>query len=334
MLFHADVTILGAGIIGLSLALELHTRGARVVLYDPRAAATQASWAAAGMLAVDDPHNPPQLKPLARLSAALYPALLSHIEKLADESIPFQTELTVQHLPEGGTVHLREHSLDPRQLAVGLLSAVQRAGIPLRRPEGAGRLTGKHPGKGTSAHMVVHATGAWAEAPAIFPRKGQMLRVRLPPGTELREVHRSEHAYVVPRTAGPQAGTALIGATVEDAGFNTDTSPQDLAALRQRGAALVEHLPALADARQTPLVEAWAGLRPATADGLPLLGSLREPSGDQPAEFIAVGHFRNGILLAPGTAVLMADLLEGRPPRLDLEPFSPFRFTQKSAGAA
>lgn len=91
MLSHADVVIFGAGVIGLSLALELHARGARVTLYEPKAAATQASWAAAGMLAAEDPYNPPALKPLSRLSAALYPAFLRHLEELTDMPVPFQT---------------------------------------------------------------------------------------------------------------------------------------------------------------------------------------------------------------------------------------------------
>ncbi len=138
---------------------------------------------------------------------------------------------------------------------------------------------------------------------------------------------RSEHVYVVPRIEGPQAGTALIGATVENVGFNIDVLPEDLAGLRQRGAALIPHVPELGDAALTPLVEAWAGLRPATPDDLPLLGELSNLNGVAgPRHLIAAGHFRNGILLAPATAVLMADLIEGRQPPVDLEPFSPSRF--------
>ncbi len=311
--------------IGLSLALELHRRGAEVALHEPRAAATQASWAAAGMLAAQDPYNPPALGPLARLSAALYPAFLEDLEELSGQPVPFQTRVTQQHMPDGSLVSLREASLDPRQLALALVAAVQHAGIPLLVPHGA-LASARDQGK---TRTIVHAMGAWSAAPEISPRKGQMLRVRLPAEVSLCEVYRSEHVYVVPRTAGPQTGTALIGATIENAGFNLDTVPEDLAGLRQRGAALVPHLPALADPARTPIVEAWAGLRPATPDDLPLLGAfapLAEEPG--PRHLIAAGHFRNGILLAPATAALMADLIEGHPPALDLTPFSPARFTR------
>ena len=327
MLSQPDVILLGAGVIGLSLALELHRRGARVTLIEPGAAAAQASWAAAGMLAVQDPFNPPQLSPLARLSSALYPAFLEQVQEMSGLPVPFQTDTAVQTLGNGNILRLRENSIDPRQLAMALVSAVQHAGIPLRQRQSAASIASGTKG----ARIVVHASGAWA-APEITPRKGQMLRVRLPENSGLGEVYRSEHVYVVPRTQGPQAGTALIGATLENAGFNTEVVPEDLTALRLRGAALVPHVPALADPAQTPMVEAWAGLRPATPDDLPLLGDLPQLSPNPgPRHLIAGGHFRNGILLAPATAVLLADLVEGRRPAISLEAFSPARFTRMAS---
>ena len=141
-----------------------------------------------------------------------------------------------------------------------------------------------------------------------------MLRVRIPAGLELLEVHRSSSIYVVPRTRGPQAGTALIGATDEDAGFDLHTSQADLDGLRQRAALL---LPALGDSTAAPQIEAWAGLRPAAADRLPIIGQLPGSS----RQWIAAGHYRNGILLAPATAIALADLLEDKAPAVDLSPF-------------
>lgn len=318
MLSAPDVTILGAGVVGLSTALELHRRGARVVLVEPRRVASQASWAAAGMLAAEDPFNPPALRPLSRLSASLYPAFLRQLEEESGEGVPFQTERTVQHLHDGDTTLLQERSIDPRQLALALAATVNRLGI---------RVLAAKPGQARDKNFVVHAVGAWAGAHGVAPRKGQMLRVQLPREHGLHTVHRSEAVYVVPRTQGPQAGTALIGATVEDAGFETEVVPEALAGLRTLAAALVPELPGLADARQTPMVEAWAGLRPSTPDGLPLLGYLEDDAGVAgPRQVIATGHFRNGILLAPATAVLVADLIEGRPATLDLEAYSPSRF--------
>jgi glycine oxidase len=140
----------------------------------------------------------------------------------------------------------------------------------------------------------------------------------MPAALELREVHRSSSIYVLPRTQGPQAGTALIGATEEDAGFDIGTSQADLDELRNRAAAL---FPTFGDSIAAPQVEAWAGLRPATIDRLPLIGHM--PGSVH--QWIAVGHHRNGILLAPATAVALADLLENEPLGVDLSPFDPAR---------
>ncbi len=361
-----DVIIAGAGIIGLSLALELHRRGARVMVLEAAQALQKSSTAAAGMLAVDDPHNPPALLPLSRLSAELYPGFLLRLEALSGRAVPFQTDTTIQYLEPGRSIQLAEHSLDPRQLAAALRAAVRATGMDLREHtalhgstqdiHGITAVTAG--GERFSAAHLVWATGAWgtgaatdpaSQAPALSsrgmpgsfasfrapvaprfhapvgPRKGQMLRVRLAPHQPpLLQVHRSQKIYVVPRLHGPQAGTALIGATVEDAGFDTTTQASDLAHLRALAAAL---LPALASEADAPAVEAWAGLRPVTPDHLPLLGSVA--STGRSREFIATGHFRNGILLAPATAVTLADLLERGRASIDLSPFAPLRFAQQ-----
>lgn len=331
--YRSDVIIAGAGLIGLSLALELHHRGARVTVLEQSRALQQASIAAAGMLAVDDPHNPPSLHPLSRLSIAFYPAFLERIASLSGISIPFQTETTLQYLASGNIKQLSERSLDPRQLAAALLAAVRATSIDLREHtplhvayESTQSITATNKaGLNITAQHLVFTTGAWSPGlPGIFPRKGQMLRVQLPPSLEnLREVHRNEHIYIVPRNSGPQAGTALIGATVEDAGFDTTTHPADLAQLRLLAAQI---LPALADDTLSPEVESWAGLRPATPDGLPFLGHVAL----EDRKLLATGHFRNGVLLAPATATVLADMLEGKQQRIDLTPFTPERFASST----
>lgn len=328
-----NVLIGGAGIVGLSLALELHRQGASVLVLEQGTAFEGASRAAAGMLAAEDPYNPPPLLPLSRYSLTLYPEFLARIEALSGRPVPLQTERTVQYT--GSSVYpLREHSVDPRQLGPALLQAVRSASIPIAehtsvaacKPLGQGVEVQTGRGERFQAGHFVQTTGAWAlpgRAGALIPRKGQMLRVRMPPHAPLREVHRAEHVYVVPRTAGPHAATALIGATVEDAGFDLSTHPAQLQQLRNAAAQLSPDLAFTADA---PLLEAWAGLRPATPDLLPLLGPW---SARHPHCWIAAGHFRNGILLAPATAVLLADLLAGRAPAVDLAPFAPGRFPDR-----
>jgi len=335
LLRNSDILIAGAGIIGLSLALELHSRGARVTVLERDTALSHASTAAAGMLAANDPHNPPQLLPLSQYSLSLYPNFLARIESLSGIRVPIQTEATIQYLPDGSTIRLAEQSLDPRQLAAALLAAVRTTSIDLRehtelkfteewpRGRGAHTTTGEY----HSVKNIVFATGAWAQTRpihlrnpnlSVIPIKGQMLRLQIPPGMSLHEVHRNEHIYIVPRTSGPQTGTAVIGSTLETAGFDTTTKSADLADLRARAAAL---LPAFASETQSPLIESWAGLRPATPDHLPILGHF--PYSE---EFFALGHFRNGILLAPATATIIADLIEGHQPAIDLTPFNPTRF--------
>jgi glycine oxidase len=337
-----DICIVGAGVIGLSLALELNRRGACVTVLERDTALSHTSIAAAGMLALNDPENPAPLQPLSALSVALYPEFLARIEALSGMSVPFQTSRTLQAHPGYtstfdrnilpqltlGTHHftiLDEHSLDPRQLATALLAAVRRTSIRLcehthlRAASSNGNALRLDLGDDTiDTGQLIHARGAWSFAP-VTPRKGQMLMVALAPSLPLRDVVRTPDIYIVPRTLGPHAGNALIGATIEEAGFDTTTHPADLLHLRALAAEL---LPDLANETLYPMIDSWAGLRPATPDELPLLG----PRPGAPAQFIATGHYRNGILLAPVTAHLMAQLLSGETPSLNLSSFTPSRF--------
>jgi glycine oxidase len=129
----------------------------------------------------------------------------------------------------------------------------------------------------------------------------------------LRHIVRAPGVYLVPRSDG----RLLIGATVEDAGFDKRVVPETIQRLHEAAIAI---LPALAGAK---LLEAWAGLRPATPDRLPILGPT-----SLPGYFVATGHFRDGILLAPITARIMADLIAGATPAFDLTPFTPDRFAR------
>jgi glycine oxidase len=354
---NPDICIAGAGIIGLSLALELHRRGLHVAVLDQSAPLAESSTAAAGMLATGDPHNPSQLSSLANLSISLYPNFLDYLSDLSGLRVPFQTNITLQALPPHTrhsepeltpadltrllpalTPHnhrfilLDERSLDPRQLASTLLAALGATPIDLqphtpvlstRSSNGAVEI--RTPKGLFYAKQFVDCTGAWASTTShipklqIAPKKGQMLAVSLPTSLPLKLVLRTPHIYIVPRTSGPNFGRAIIGATLEDAGFDKTVHPSDISHLRSIAAQL---LPALADA---PQLEAWAGLRPATLDGLPLLGALP----DNPNHFIASGHYRDGILLAPATAHVMAQLLTGETPSTPLDPFSPARAMRK-----
>jgi glycine oxidase len=300
-----------------------------------------ASTAAAGMLAANDPHNPAALQPLAHLSVALYPGFLDRVADLSGTRIPFQTNATLQavaptseHLADPTELipqlapcdHrfalLSEHSVDPRQLAEALLRAVRNTSIDLREETPLTRIAGTAegvrvvtPSETLTTGYLIDCMGAWSPAP-VRPRKGQMLAVALPESLPLETVVRTEKFYIVPRTEGPNAGRAIIGATVEDAGFDTKVHASDILSLNGQAVAL---LPELATAR---FLESWAGLRPATLDDLPILGATER----QPRYVVANGHFRNGILLAPGTAHVMAQYLAGERTDVNLDAFSPSRF--------
>jgi glycine oxidase len=107
---------------------------------------------------------------------------------------------------------------------------------------------------------------------------------------------------------------------VEDVGFDKSIQPEIIQRLRGDAA---RYLPELA---QADVAESWAGLRPGTPDDLPLIGPT-----EVPGIFVASGHFRNGILLAPITAQIVADLVTGKALRTDIAAFSPGRFAAMEA---
>jgi glycine oxidase len=220
-----------------------------------------------------------------------------------------------------------DHQVDNRSLSAALWAAAARAGAEFRIGaevagvvvEG-GRAAGVTcaGGERIDAAAVVVAGGCWSGRLAGLPRAlpvepvhGQLLSLEAVPPI-FRHVVDSPRCYLVPRADG----RVIVGATVERTGFRKAVTPAGVMRLL-RGA--LEVAPVLADA---PLLATWSGLRPGTPDGLPILGA--DP--DVPNLLYATGHYRNGILLAPLTGELIADLLLGREPTLDLQPFSIGRF--------
>ncbi|HKV53604.1 MAG TPA: glycine oxidase ThiO, partial [Candidatus Binataceae bacterium] len=184
----------------------------------------------------------------------------------------------------------------------------------------SGRVTAvrSHDGRLFESDVVVNAAGSWAGAirgiddrVETHPVRGQMVCFEARPETLGVSIF-SLRGYLVPR----RDGRILAGSTMEEAGFDKSVTLAGLAKIA-RGA--IEMVPALGD---LPFREAWAGLRPATRDFLPVLGA----SPSAPNFFYATGHFRSGILLSAITGEILADLIQGRKPALEIAPFSPSRF--------
>lgn len=359
-----DVAIVGAGIIGLAAALALADAGLRVLALDQQQAMHEASWAAAGMLAANDPHNPPQIHALALYSESLYPAFLDRIEQLTGRNIPIRSTQTLEGLPvdhpgpgkiliaeeiqqlapglHTGSLAfslLQEKSLDPCDLTAALPLAIRAAGIALHEHTQVLRVEstatahhilaahqedGKTEEASFTARHVLFATGAWRspipQAPAVEPRKGQLVALQLDGPEQSDCTLRIPGLYIVPRGEG----NYVIGATLEDTGFEQSTSEPLLADLTRRA---VELWPPLARATR---VAAWAGLRPMAPGGLPVIGPL-SPSEKNPTLWVATGHFRNGILLAPGTAHILRDLILGHAPQVALDALDVTRLTETTA---
>ena len=348
----SDVVVIGDGVIGLSTALQLASIGLRCHVLGTRQAGA-ASSAAAGLLAPNIGNLAPDIRALFRASLALYPeylaplqsidpklGLLSGLIEVLEEHAPFDErhvrleEQTLDALqagvvaPFGAVLHETDAAIDNVRLVTTLRKAIERESRVSYCEDGVAGITPRSDavrvttvsGASFDAATVVVSAGAWTpqitglpRALPVRPLKGQMLSVAASP---LNRPVMAGHVYLVPR-----AGETVIGATSEEAGFDTAVIPQTIEGLRRAAAALV---PALGSA---PVARAWAGIRPATPDMLPIID--RDP--DQPSVVYAVGHSRNGILLAPLTAIAVAEIVSGATQSFDLRPFSALRFQGRAS---
>jgi glycine oxidase len=235
----------------------------------------------------------------------------------------------VAWLPEEATV-------DPRLLVEAVLAAAKLSGAEIRancavdalRYEGKACTGVVAAGQQISAKQIIIAAGSFCGTIAdptreahqqsqlqhyapVHPVRGQMLALRSET-VQLKKVLRSQHGYLVPR----RDGRIIAGSTLENSGFVKQVTPQGV---RQILDAALELAPALADAK---IVEEWSGLRPGTPDLLPIIGPTNIPG-----LWLATGHYRSGILLAPATAKIMRHWIVTGKSNFKAESFSPLRFT-------
>ncbi len=355
----ADVVIVGGGIIGLSTAYYLAQDGVEVTVLERAAVSSEASGAAAGMLATlsDEGERPPLFTKLCDDSLKLFDTLLPVLAETGIDVYHRRTDIlhlavTKREAEETEALYQRRRATtpvrwldaaevlrlepnaspktvaamltpgaqyaDPLRLTQAIGDAAGRAGTIIREDSTVtrflrrgDRITGlRTPGGVYEADTVLLAGGPWTMALAkglgvnipVRPVRGQMLSLEGPPGG-LSHMIWGSRAYLIPR----EDGQTYVGATVEEAGYRKHTTEAGLRGLRSGAAAVV---PSLADARER---RSWAGLRPGTPDDMPIMGRLPGWSN----AWVSTGHYRNGILLAPISGLLMAQsIIAGKPEAL------------------
>jgi glycine oxidase len=336
----ARVVIVGGGVIGCAVAERLsRERRHQVLLLERDTLGAHASGAAAGLLApVSDEGAAPALD-LSSRSMALFPELVERVERsgiavefrrqesltpaLTDDEERFlrgsagrwldgeQARAEEPALAPGvrGAAAVTEAQVTPIRLvrALAHTAVAQGAEIAEGVPIGglavsAGAVRGVRTPDGLrEADVVVLAAGPWSPALAepagvgldVRPSRGQLVTLRPRPGGGLRHILTWRASYLVPKPDG----TVVAGSTEEDAGFDDRPTAEGVAALL---AFATRAVPGLGEAA---VERVWAALRPATPDGLPLIG----PAPGLPNLVVATGHNRSGILLAPVTAEMVAE---------------------------
>lgn len=236
----------------------------------------------------------------------------------------------------GGLHFYADHQVHPVWLAKSLGAAIVRQGCRIREwtpvfklltDPATGRICGVQTSEGPLyADIVVLSSGAWSPALTgplgikldVFPVKGQCISVKTG-APIIRSTVFTHGCYIVPKLDG----SYLIGATQVEAGFDKQVTVSAIAELHGKAAALLPRM------EEAEFISSWAGLRPGTRDGLPFLGAADE----HPGLIFATGHYRNGILLAPITGRIVAQIATGEKPLLDLKPYSPMRATAAPIGS-
>jgi glycine oxidase len=357
------VTVVGGGIIGCAIAHALTSRGAAVRIVDMRGAGRGATQASAGILAPYIEGHIDALLQLGVSSLALYDEFVARVSADARQPIEYERSgslhvarneaaamelaIAARRFAHAGVAHelmapheahRLEPALSPRIVSALLLpdhgyvraaeltSALSKAAIQQGAEMIVASVEEICSGNGTcfvqssagrlESDAVVVAAGSWSGrlpplTPPVRPVRGQLLHLHFEKRPLSRVVWGTD-CYLVPW----RDGSLLVGATVEEVGFDETATAAGVTRLLESSADLLTTTP---EARFDAV---RIGLRPGTPDELPLIG----PSSTMPGVYYATGHYRNGVLLSPLTAKLVADLvLEGRR-HPDLQLVRPDRF--------
>jgi glycine oxidase len=361
----ASVVIVGGGVMGCACAWELAARGFRVVVLERSVPGAVASSAAAGILGAQvEAHAPGALARLSAESRRLYPRWANALTRATGIDVElrtcgvvrvaYQTRELKRYLARaawqsprpralgraallrrepalsprlaGGVLFERDARVDPRALLKALRIAAARSGARFRsgayvrsivrkRDRATGVLLDD--GKVVSGDHVIVAAGSWTtlvggvglDASAVVPVRGQIVELETPEPL-ISSIVFGPRAYLVPR----DDGRLLVGSTMEFVGYRREVTA---GAVRDLLGAALDLVPAL---ESSVLRSTWSSFRPYTKDELPLIGR-----GDRERLWLATGHHRNGILLAPVTASIIGALVRGRKPPVALAPFEPSR---------
>ena len=355
-----DIVIIGGGVSGLLTARELQLAGRAVTVIDQSSIGSESSWAGGGILLPLYPwRQPAAISALVHASLSCYPQLQQRL--LNDTGIDPEWQpcgLLLCHNPDhtAASAWCQHYDIvrqapppelfaalqtdwlapfwlpdiaqvrNPRLLKALKQDVQQRGGVLLehatvtaieQHQQRINHISVNQ--QRFSVNEVVVCAGAWTAAVLerwlpmdtsalpIAPVKGQMLVFDAEP-TTLSTMVLAGDRYLIPR----RDGKILAGSTVEHAGFDKTTTAAAAEQLYHFATAL---LPAL---RQYPVSHHWAGLRPGSPTGVPFIG--RHPQLHNLS--INAGHFRNGLVMGPASAALMADLLLNRRPLLDPSPYA------------
>ncbi len=360
----SDFLIIGAGAVGLASALELARRGARVTVLDRSQAGAESTWAGGGILS---PLLPWQygdaVNALSEYSRALFPEWIARQEAFSGLNAEYRVSGMLVLPPfssieasawcerHGWRCEVRNsgdllpttdaqealwlpdvaQARNPR-LAHVLRAAALAQGVNIVEST---EVTGLVAEQGRVSHVTttqgnfsasgfVVAAGAWTGAlpglealsTRVFPVRGQMLLFKLAPES-LRAIVLQNGRYLIPRLDGH----VLAGSTLERSGFDKSTTESAKHELMAFAAGV---LPALSD---LVVARHWSGLRPGSPENVPTIA----PYPDYNNLFINSGHYRYGVTMAPGSAMLLADLIEGKQAAIPAAPYAQERAVENTS---